>query len=48
MRVQVRVVRDGVEVQLSCYDLLVGDVMLVETGDILAADGVLLGGDDIR
>jgi len=29
---QVRVVRGGVEVTLSCFDLLVGDVLLVEAG----------------
>ena len=45
---QVTVMRDGATQQISVYDLLVGDVMLVETGDILAADGVLFKGNDVR
>ncbi len=45
---QVRVVRDGQEARISIYDLLVGDVVLVETGDIIPADGVLLEGADIK
>ena len=40
--------RDGATQQISVYDLLVGDVMLVETGDILAADGVLFKGNNVR
>lgn len=38
------VVRLGQRMMVSIYDLLVGDLMLVETGDILPADGVLLEG----
>lgn len=41
---QVRVIRDGAEAAVSCFDLLVGDVVVVETGDILPADGWLLPG----
>ena len=40
--------RDGATQQISVYDLLVGDVMLVETGDILAADGVLFKANNVR
>ena len=40
--------RDSATQQISVYDLLVGDVMLVETGDILAADGVLFKGNNVR
>ena len=45
---QVTVMRDGATQQISVFDLLVGDVMLVETGDILAADGVLFRGNNVR
>ncbi len=45
---QVRVVRNGQEVGISTYDLLVGDVLLVATGDILAADGLLFQGNELR
>lgn len=45
---QVRVVRGGVELMLSCFDLLVGDVLLVEAGDILPADGLLYAGGQIK
>ena len=44
----VRAVRSGREVQLKASDVLVGDVVLVETGDILCADGVLISGIDIK
>ena len=40
--------RDGKEARVSTYDLLVGDVVLVETGDIIPADGVLFEGADIK
>ncbi len=43
-----RVVRNGREVGISTYDLLVGDVLLVATGDILAADGLLFQGNELR
>ncbi len=45
---QVRVIRNGQEVGISTYDLLVGDVLLVATGDILAADGLLFQGNELR
>jgi hypothetical protein len=44
----VRVVRGGAEVTLSCFDLLVGDVVLVEAGDILPADGLLYAGGALK
>ena len=43
-----RVVRAGQESSISTYDLLVGDVVMVDTGDILAADGLLYKGNDLR
>jgi hypothetical protein len=45
---QVRVVRGGCELTLSCFDLLVGDVLLVEAGDILPADGLLYAGGQLK
>lgn len=42
--VQVRVVRDGSEQRLSVFELLVGDVLVVETGDIVPTDGVVIEG----
>ncbi|KAJ1927448.1 plasma membrane calcium [Tieghemiomyces parasiticus] len=44
---QVKVYRDGREVELSVYDILVGDVMLVEPGDIIPVDGVYLSGHNL-
>ena len=41
-------VRGGVETRVSCWDVLVGDIVLLETGDILAADGLLLPGGQVR
>lgn len=45
---QVRVIRSGAELTISCFDLLVGDVLLVESGDILPADGLLYSGGPIK
>lgn len=45
---QVRVMRGGEEQTLSCFDLLVGDVLLVEAGDILPADGLLFAGGQLK
>lgn len=44
----VRAVRGGREVCLRTSAVLVGDLLLVETGDILCADGVLVSGVDIK
>ena len=46
---QVTVLRDGGVKDISIFDLLVGDVMLFETGDILAADAIIIiTGNTIR
>ena len=45
---QVRVIRGGVEQEVSTFDIVVGDVVVLEGGDILQADGVLIQGDDIK
>jgi P-type Ca2+ transporter type 2C len=44
----VNVIRDGVQCQISVFDLVVGDVCAVAYGDILPADGLLLEGRSIR
>ncbi|GAB4821345.1 hypothetical protein N2152v2_008391 [Parachlorella kessleri] len=46
--VKVRAIRDGRERRMSVFDVLVGDLLLVETGDILPVDGVLVEGSDIK
>ena len=46
--VQVTVLRDGQVQDMSVFDLLVGDVMLFETGDILPADAIIIAGNTIR
>lgn len=46
--IKVRVVRGGTERSISTYDLLVGDVLVVDTGDILPADGLLFESSNLR
>jgi len=46
--VSVRVVRSGEPRDVSCFDVVPGDVLLVEAGDILCADGVLVAGSEVR
>lgn len=41
---QVIVIRDGKECVISVYEIVVGDMVRVQTGDILPADGVLYSG----
>jgi hypothetical protein len=48
VRAQVTVLRDGRTQEIDTGQLVVGDVMLFATGDILAADGMLFQGDEIR
>lgn len=47
-RPQVRAIRNGREVELPVRDVLVGDLLLVETGDILCTDGILVAGCDVK
>ncbi len=37
-------VRNGKQLEMSVFDLLVGDVLFVGYGDILPVDGILLEG----
>jgi Ca2+-transporting ATPase len=45
---QVKVVRSGKTVEISIHDLLVGDVMLLEAGDLVPVDGVLIEGHNVK
>lgn len=44
----VKVIRSGKTQNVSVHDLLVGDVMHIETGDVVAVDGVLIRGSGIQ
>lgn len=44
----VKVVRGGEETQIRNYDVLVGDVVILDTGDQVPADGVYISGFDLR
>ncbi len=45
---QVTVLRDGRTQEIDTGRLVVGDVLLFATGDILPADGMLFQGNEIR
>lgn len=45
---KVRAIRNGKESRIDPSTLFVGDLILVEAGDILRADGVLVAGSNIR
>lgn len=44
----VKVIRSGKMQQISIYDVLVGDVMHLEPGDMVPVDGILIDGHAIR
>ena len=43
----VNVLRNGEWINISVYDMLVGDIQQVETGEILSVDGILVEGHDL-
>ena len=45
---KVKVIRSGRSREISISDVVVGDVVHIEPGDVLPADGVLIQGDHIR
>ncbi|KAG0201269.1 hypothetical protein BGX28_005842 [Mortierella sp. GBA30] len=45
---EVKVLRNGETVLLSVFDILVGDVVHLEPGDVIAADGIYLGGHNLK
>ena len=44
----VKVVRSGVECVIDAKDLLVGDIALLEPGEIVPCDGVFISGHNVR
>lgn len=44
----VKVLRGGSEKLMSVYDVLVGDILFLEPGEIIPVDGVFLSGHNIR
>lgn len=45
---QVKGIRDGKEKLIDVYEIVVGDILLLEPGDVLPADGVFLSGHNVR
>ncbi len=45
---EVKVVRSGKSFMLSIHDILVGDVVHLEPGDIIPVDGIYIDGHDLR
>ncbi|KAH7161406.1 hypothetical protein EDB81DRAFT_784682 [Dactylonectria macrodidyma] len=44
----VKVVRSGKTMELSVYDILVGDVIHLEPGDLIPVDGILIEGFNVK
>ncbi|KAI5476993.1 Ca2+-transporting ATPase [Pseudohyphozyma bogoriensis] len=44
----VKVIRNGGERLMSVYDVVVGDVLIVEPGEIVPVDGVFLSGHNVK
>ncbi|MCJ1479508.1 plasma membrane calcium [Lambiella insularis] len=45
---QVKVIRSGKSIQLSVFDITVGDVLHLESGDSVPADGILISGHGVH
>jgi len=43
----VTVLRNKQKVEMSCHELVVGDIVLLSTGDIVSADGYIIGNNDL-
>lgn len=44
----VKLVRSGKSLEVSVYDILVGDVMHLEPGDLIPVDGIFIDGFDVK
>ncbi|KAF9583251.1 hypothetical protein BGW38_009920 [Lunasporangiospora selenospora] len=45
---EVKVLRNGETVLISVFDIVVGDILHLEPGDVIAADGIFLGGHNLK
>lgn len=45
---EVKVIRSGKSFNISVYDVLVGDVMHMEPGDLIPADGIFISGHNLK
>ena len=45
---EVNVIRSGKTMEISVYDVLVGDVMLLEPGDMIPVDGIFIEGHNVK
>ena len=45
---QVKAIRSGKSVMISVFDVMVGDILHLESGDAIPADGILVSGHGIR
>lgn len=43
-----KVIRAGIERQINVHDVVVGDIALLEPGEIIPCDGVFLSGNNVR
>lgn len=43
----IKVVRDGIEQTIDVQDIVVGDVVLFESGEIIPCDGIFLSGCNV-
>lgn len=44
----VNVIRHGHQTHMSVFDLVVGDLVEIETGEIFSVDGILIEGNSVR
>ncbi|KAH0551225.1 hypothetical protein GP486_007464, partial [Trichoglossum hirsutum] len=44
----VKVIRSGKPREISVYSVLVGDVMIIEPGDLVPVDGIFIGGHNVK
>ncbi|KAI4203625.1 MAG: hypothetical protein LQ348_001394 [Seirophora lacunosa] len=45
---QVKAIRSGKSVMISVFDVMVGDILHLESGDAIPADGILVSGHGVR
>ena len=47
-RREVKVIRSGKPQQVSIFDILVGDIVCIEPGDVFPADGIFIDGYNVK